>query len=78
MVSNKEILSKLKVRNYPGPNYLLKDCMELEQQRLQLAEHQCMLTGINKLSDTVEVGNKSLIDTINSLTDAIKGLKRDN
>ncbi|CAG8577182.1 14982_t:CDS:2 [Funneliformis caledonium] len=31
MITNKEILSKLNAQNYSGPNYLLKDCMELEQ-----------------------------------------------
>ena len=43
MVADKDILSKLNTRNYPGPNYLLENCMELEQQRLQSAEHQFML-----------------------------------
>ena len=76
MVSNQVILSKLNARNYPGPNYSLKDCMELEKERLQSAEHQTMLAGITKLSETVESGNKSLLGAINSLTDAIKDLNK--
>ena len=50
MVSH-EMISKLNARKYPGPNYLLEDCMELERQRLQLAEHQYMSTGITKQSE---------------------------
>ncbi|CAG8714292.1 13632_t:CDS:2 [Rhizophagus irregularis] len=76
IVTNKITLSKLNTRNYPGPNYLLKDCTELEQQRLQLAEHQYMLASITKLSVSVENSNKSLIDAISSLTVAINSLNR--
>ncbi|CAB4480397.1 unnamed protein product [Rhizophagus irregularis] len=64
IVMNKVTLSKLNARNFPGPNYLLKDCTELEQQRLQSAEHQCMLASITKLSEFVKNSNKSLIDAI--------------
>ena len=79
MVSHEMILN-LNARDYPGPNYSLKDCTGLEQ-RLQLAESHYMSTGITKLSETVEnlsetvdSGNKCLIviDAITSLTGAIK------
>jgi len=73
MVSH-EMISNLNARNYPGPNYLLKDCMELEQQRLQLAEHQYMSTGITKISETVENGNKTLIklsETVENLSETV-------
>lgn len=76
IVTNKITLSKLNAKNYPGLNYLLKDCTELEQQCLQLAEHQCMLASITKLSVSVENSNKSLIDAISSLTVAINSLNR--
>ncbi|RGB29751.1 hypothetical protein C1646_672242 [Rhizophagus diaphanus] len=75
-VMNKITLSKLNARNYPGPNYLLKDCTELEQQRLQSAEHQYMLASVTKLSVSVENSNKSFIDAISSLTIAINSLNR--
>ena len=59
MVSHEMIL-KLNARDYPGPNYSLKDCTGLEQ-RLQLAESHYMSTGITKLSETVENSHKTLI-----------------
>ncbi|GBC03486.1 hypothetical protein RclHR1_05140020 [Rhizophagus clarus] len=76
MVTNKETLSKLNARNYPGPNYLLKDCMELEQQRLQSAEHQCMLASVAKLSETSESVNNSLVNAITSLSTAVSSLNK--
>jgi len=66
MVNSREIIAKMNARNYPGPNYLLKDCMELEQQRLQSAEHQHMLNINNSLVNAINNNNNSLVNTINN------------
>ncbi|CAI2168436.1 3128_t:CDS:2 [Funneliformis geosporum] len=80
IVKSREIIAKMNARKYPGPNYLLKDCMELEQQRLQSAEHQNMLNINNSLVNTINNNFNSLINTINNnnntLVNAIEKLSK--
>ncbi|GBC09210.1 hypothetical protein RclHR1_00870001 [Rhizophagus clarus] len=54
LIETNETLFKLNARDYPGPNYLLQHCAELEEQRLSQVEHQCTLATISKLSENVE------------------------
>ncbi|RIA79790.1 hypothetical protein C1645_745686 [Glomus cerebriforme] len=74
-VTNNELLSKLNIRNCPGPNYLLMDCMELEKQRLQLEESRCMSSSIDKLIDSVNEltkATKTTNDSVDALTKTTK------
>ncbi|GET55463.1 uncharacterized protein OCT59_013497 [Rhizophagus irregularis] len=73
-VPNNELLIKLNIRNCPGLNYLLKNCMDLEKEHLQLEEGRCMSSSIDNLIDSVNELTKMTKDGFDSLTKAINNL----
>jgi hypothetical protein len=77
-INDMDILLKFNARDFPGPNYLLQDCTELEEKRLRPVEHLLMLKTLSTLTLTVkgnsmkvEENNEKLISTMNKNTAAL-------
>ena len=64
--------AKLNTQNYSGPDYLLKNCMELEREVLQLEEWRCMASNIETLIGSVDSLSKMTKDGFDNLSKTTK------
>jgi hypothetical protein len=71
-LTDSDILLEFNARDYPKPNYLPKDCAELEEKRLRSAEHLLMLKVIYNLKGNIKENNALMLKAISNLNDNIK------
>nr|CAG8684081.1 12874_t:CDS:2 [Entrophospora candida] len=76
-IKDEDILLKFNTRDFPGPNYLLQDCDELEEKRLQQAEHLAMLNAVSDLKTSVsdlKTSFSNLTTSFSNLTTSFSNL----